>query len=46
MKLLNHYFKGMYSIPKNVNNKLEHFLKKKDIVYDRKRTVDNSVKDI
>ena len=38
--------KGLLSVPKIINNKIEHFVKKKEKIYDTIKIVDNSIKGI
>ena len=38
--------KGLLSVPKIINNKIEHFVEKKEKIYDTIKTVDNSIKGI
>ena len=39
-------FKGLLSVPKIINNKITHFLEKKNKIYDTFNTVDNSINSI
>ena len=38
--------KGLLSVPKIINNKIEHFVEKKEKIYDTIKIVDNSIKGI